>query len=97
MAVSAIYFLKLFFLSRKQVRKSVDLLWNSQNVWPKTSKLFIAPHHNIYDQAENLAFHQKRDSLQYNASLAITGPIRGTSKEKLWCFDALLGFTRANL
>ena len=32
MAASAIYFFKLFFLSRKQVRKSVRLLRNSQNV-----------------------------------------------------------------
>ena len=37
-----------------------------------------------YDQAYNASFHQKLDSIQYNAALAITGAIRGTSKEKLY-------------
>ena len=35
----------------------------------------------IYDQAYNALFHQKLDSIQYNAALATTGAIRGTSKE----------------
>ena len=30
------------------------------------------------------SFHQRLESLQYNAALAITGEIRGTSKEKLY-------------
>ena len=30
------------------------------------------------------SFHQRLESLQYNAALAITGVIRGTSKEKLY-------------
>ena len=30
------------------------------------------------------SFHQRLESLQYNAALAITGAIRGTSKEKLY-------------
>ena len=55
MAASTIYFSKLFLLSRKHVRKSVGLLGKSQNILPKTSKLFIRPHdehgHTIYDQA----------------------------------------------
>ena len=42
-------------MSRKQVRKSVGLLWKPQNVLPKTSRLLIRPHHDhghiIYDQA----------------------------------------------
>ena len=29
-------------------------------------------------------FHQKLESIQYNACLAITGAIRGKSKEKLY-------------
>ena len=29
-------------------------------------------------------FHQKLESIQYNACLAIAGAIRGTSKEKLY-------------
>ena len=31
-----------------------------------------------------MSFHQKLESIQYNACLAITGAIRGTSKEKLY-------------
>ena len=37
----------------------------------------------IYDQACN-SFHKKLESIQYNACLAITGAIRGTSSEKLY-------------
>ena len=36
-----------------------------------------------YDQAYNLPFHQKFGSIQYNAALALTGAIRGNSREKL--------------
>ena len=38
----------------------------------------------IYDQAYNPSFHEKLESLQHNACLAITGAIRGTSSEKLY-------------
>ena len=38
----------------------------------------------IYDQAYNVSFHQKLESIQYNSSLAITGTIRGTSAEKIY-------------
>ena len=31
-----------------------------------------------------MSFHQKMESIQYNAYLAITGVTRGTSKEKLY-------------
>ena len=55
MFASANYFFKLFLLSRKQVRKSIGLLRKSQNVLPKSSKLYIRPHHDrshiLYDQA----------------------------------------------
>ena len=41
-----------------------------------------------YDQAYNLSFHEKLpsklESIQYNAALALTGAIRGSSKEKLY-------------
>ena len=36
----------------------------------------------IYDQAYNSAFYDKLESIQYNACLAMTGAIRGTSAEK---------------
>ena len=36
----------------------------------------------IYDQAYNDSFREKLESVQYNAALAITGAIRGTSSVK---------------
>ena len=51
-------------------------------------KSFIRPHPDYdgitYDQAYNASFHQKLDTIQYNAALAIMGAIRGTSNEKLY-------------
>ena len=35
------------------------------------------------DQPSNNSFSDKIESIQFNAALAITGTIRGTSKEKL--------------
>ena len=37
----------------------------------------------LYDQAFNLSFRQKLESIQYRGCLAITGAIRGTSREKI--------------
>ena len=38
----------------------------------------------IYDQACNSSFHEKLESIEYNACLAITEAIRGKSPEKLY-------------
>ena len=38
----------------------------------------------IYDQAYNFPVHDKLESIQYNACLAITVAIRGTSTEKIY-------------
>ena len=38
----------------------------------------------LYDQAFNLSFQQKLESIQYRACLAITGAIRGTFREKIY-------------
>ena len=38
----------------------------------------------IYDQPNNDSFCSKTESIQYNAALAITGAIRGTSQTKLY-------------
>ena len=50
-------------------------------------KLFIRPHLNygdiLYDQMFNNSFHERLESIQYNAALAITGFRRSSSKEKL--------------
>ena len=47
-----------------------------------------------FDQAYNKSFHENLEIFQYNASLAITGAIRGTSKEKLY---QKLGFVDSSL
>ena len=51
-------------------------------------KSFIRSHLDyadvVYDQPHNASFSEKIESIQYNAALAITGAIRGTSKEKLY-------------
>ena len=47
-------------------------------------KWFVRPHLDygniIYDQYKNERFCQKQKYYQYNAALAITGAIRGTSQ-----------------
>ena len=46
----------------------------------------------IYDQAYKELFHEKLESRQYNAALAITGAIRSTSREKIsqeLCLESL--------
>ena len=51
-------------------------------------KSFVRPHLDygdvIYDQPNISRLSDKIESVQYNAALAITGAIRGTSKEKLY-------------
>ena len=53
-----------------------------------TYKSFIRPHLDygdiIYDKAYNSSFHKNLEKIQYNSAIAITGAIRGTSKEKLY-------------
>ena len=51
-------------------------------------KSFVRPHLDygdvIYDQHYDNSFHQKLESIQYHAALAITCAIRSSSKEKLY-------------
>ena len=51
-------------------------------------KFFIRPHFDygdiIYDQSFNNSFQNKIESIEYNECLAITGAVRGTSKERLY-------------
>ena len=76
----------------------MGLLHNLQNLLPRTAlitifKAFIRPYLDygdiLYDQAYNILFNQKLESIQYNASLAITGAIRNTSKEKKQGLESL--------
>ena len=51
-------------------------------------KAFVRSHLDygdmIYDEVYNETFHQKLESIQYNACLALSGAIRGSSREKLY-------------
>ena len=76
----------------RKISKTVGLLRKFQGILPRTSlitiyKLFVRPRLDcgdiIYDQTFNESFHQRIESIQYNAAFAITGAIRGTSSEKL--------------
>ena len=76
-----------------KTNKTLYLLRKLQNLLPRVAlitlyKSFIRPYLDycdiIYEQAFNSSFHEKLESIQYNASLAITGAIRGTSREKLY-------------
>ena len=78
---------------QSKVNKTIGLLCKIRNILPRQSlitiyKSFIRPHLDygdiIYDWVYNSLFHQNIESIQYNAALAITGAIKGTSKEKIY-------------
>ena len=69
----------------KMVNKTMSLLRKLQNNLPRAPlvtiyKFFIRPYLGfgdiLYDQIFNNYFHEKFESIQYNATLAITGAIR---------------------
>ena len=73
--------------------KTIGLLHKLQKVLPRTAliticKVFVRSYLDcgdiMCDQAFNLSFQQKLESVQYRACLAITGAIRGTSREKIY-------------
>ena len=76
-----------------KTNETIGLLKKLSNLLPRQAlvtiyKAFIRPHLDygdvLYDQAFNNSFHAKMESIQYNACLAITGAIRGTSREKIY-------------
>ena len=76
-----------------KVNKTMGLIRKMKNSLPRPSlmalyKSFIRPHlyygDIIYDQPFNNSFQNKIESVQYNACLAVTGAIRGASKERLY-------------
>ena len=76
-----------------KVSKTIGLLWKLQAFLSCQSlvtvyKAFLRLHLHygdiIYDQTYNESFGQKMESIQYNAAVAITGAIRGISREKLY-------------
>ena len=69
----------------KKVSKTMDLLLESHQILPRSCLLNICKTFRrsrlnsasiIYDQDYSFAFHDKLESVQYNACLAITGAIR---------------------
>ena len=77
----------------KKKSKTVGLLQKLQDILPRTPlitiyKSFARPHLDysdiIYDQTFNESFHERIESIQYNAAVAITGEIRGRSSEQLY-------------
>ena len=82
----------------KKVTKSINLLRKLNLILPRSSlliiyKLFIRLHLDyrdiVYNQPSNSSLYEKIESMQYNVALAITGAIKGSSKEK-WYHE--LGF-----
>ena len=76
-----------------KVYKSIGLLRNLSNKLPRQAlvtiyKAFIRPHLDygdiVYDKPNNETFINKTEKAQYDAALAITGTIRGTSREKVY-------------
>ena len=76
-----------------KINKTIGLLRKLQNLFPRTVlkkiyKAFVRTHLHygdiLHDQTFSLSFQQKLESILYRACLAITGAIRGTSKEKIY-------------
>ena len=76
-----------------KANKGIGIIRKPNIILPRSALLtiyrsFVRPHLDygdvIYDQPENESFSSRIESVQYNASLAITGAIRGTSQEKLY-------------
>ena len=76
-----------------KANKGIEIIKRLSHILPRKSlitiyKSFIRPHLDycdvIYDQPNNESFCSKIERIQYNAALAITGAIRGTSQTKLY-------------
>ena len=80
-------------LATGKAMKGIGLIRKLHQYLPRSSlltiyKAFIRPHLDygdvIYDQPSNTKFSNKIETIQYNCALAITGAIRGSSREKLY-------------
>ena len=76
-----------------KANKGIGLIKRLRSYLPRKSLLaiyrsLVRPHLDygdvIYDQPHNDTFCRKIESVQYNAALAITGAIRGSSRERLY-------------
>ena len=82
-------------ISKKVTKKNktIDLLRKFQQVisssflitiYQAFIKHLLAYCDAVFDQAFNHSFQQRQGSIRYNAALAITGAIRGTSKRMFY-------------
>ena len=80
-------------LDEELVNRGIGILKKLSGFLPRNSlitlyKSFILPHIDyagiIYDQPNNLNLCNKIETCQYNGALAITGALRGSSKERLY-------------
>ena len=87
----------------KKISKTMCLLGKFQQILPRSTiitiyKTFIKSWLDyadiIYDQAYNSAFHDKLESIQYDACLATTVAIQGTPTEKIYQ-ELGLGFLKS--
>ena len=76
-----------------ETHKIIGMIRKLQPIIPRAAlltiyKSFLRPHLDygdvIYDRVLNESFQNKLESVQYNSPLAITGTIKGSSKEKLY-------------
>ena len=76
-----------------KVNKIIGLISRLRSLLPRHSlltiyKAFARPHLDygdiIYDNPGNISLAHRLETIQYNAALAITGCIRGSSREKLY-------------
>ena len=83
----------LAFNGLNKINKTIGLLRKFQGILPRTClltiyKSFAGSHLDygdvICDQIFNESFHQRLESIQYNATIAITGTIRSTSSKKIY-------------
>ena len=63
----------------------------SRNVLDQIYKLYVRPHldygdiiYHRYDPEMQSAFTQRLEHIQYSAALAVTGALRGTSRQRLY-------------
>ena len=76
-----------------KTNKGIGIIRKLAHLLPRDSfitiyKLFVRPHIDygdiIYDQPNNEHFCNMIERVQYNAALAITGAIKGTSQQKIY-------------
>ena len=79
-----------------KVSETIALLHKLQHILPRQSfitiykafiRLYLDYGDTLYNKAFIASFDQKREPLQFNTCLAITGTIRGSSKEKKLTLD----------